>query len=312
LTGIRVRELLDEAGEPLALTLAGGAAGCDRAIAEPRVQQPGLALAGFLRQLHPDRLQVFGNSEVAYLDSLGEAEAARVLAAVLGSPVACVVVTNGAPVSAALVRAADEAAVPLLATPLRTGTFIPLVTVWLEERLAPVATLLGNLVEVCGLGVLVLGRGGIGKSEVTLDLVTRGHRLVADDVVRVHRLAPSVLRGRPSPILRHRMEIRGLGVIDVAALFGTLATREAQSIDLAVELLEWTDDVDRLGLDDTTFTIHDVALPLVRIPVRPGRNLALLVETAVRDRLMRSRGAVAAADLVSQVGRLARRREADS
>lgn len=306
---VRVRELLDDAAEPFALRLAGGASGCDRGIAEPRLQQPGLALAGYVLQLHPDRVQVLGNSELAYLASLAPEEAETALRRVLGAPVACVVVTNDAPVPPVLVGLADEYGVPVLATPVRTGVFIPLVTAWLEERLAPVASLHANLVEVCGLGVLILGRSGIGKSEVSLDLVTRGHRHVADDLVLVRRLAPSVLRGWPSPVVGPRMEIRGLGVIDVGALFGRLATREAQEIDLAVELVEWTEDVDRLGIDDATFAIHDVALPLVRLPVRPGRSLALLVETAVRDRVLRGRGTNAAADLVATVNRRARREE---
>ncbi len=310
MTVVRVRELLDDAGEDFGLTLAAGASGCDRAIAVPRVQQPGLALAGWLPQLHADRIQVLGNSEIAYLDALDAAAAEAALRAVCGAPVACLVVTNDAPLPAALVPVADETGVPALRTRLRTGVFVPAVTAWLEERLAPVETLHANLVEVCGLGVVILGRSGIGKSEVSLDLITRGHRHVADDVVHVRRLAPSVLRGRPSPTLGQRMEIRGLGIIDVAALFGTLATRDAQEIDLAVELIEWSEDIDRLGLQDGTFEIHGVPLPLVRIPVRPGRNLALLVETAVRDRVMRGRGANAAVDFVAAVDRRASRREA--
>jgi len=305
LTIVRVRELLDDAGEALGLRLLGGASGCDRGVAVPRIQQPGLALAGFLPQLHADRVQVLGHSELAYLASLGEARAESALRAVFAAPVACVVVTNDAAVPPALARAADAAGVPVLATALRTGVFVPLVTAWLEERLAPTASLHANLVEVCGLGVLVLGRSGIGKSEVSLDLITRGHRHVADDLVLVRRIEPSVLRGRPSPVLGPCMEIRGLGVIDVAALFGSLATLESQDVHLAIELLEWTDDVDRLGLEDGTFVVHDVPLPLVRIPVRPGRNLALLVETAVRDRVLRGRGANAAAELVESVGRRA-------
>jgi HPr kinase/phosphorylase len=310
LTIVRVRELLDDAGERLGLSLLGGASGCDRGITVPRIQQPGLALAGFLPQLHADRVQVLGNSEIAYLESLDAAASEAALRALCQASVACIVVTNGAAPPAALARIADEAGVPALGTSLRTGIFIPLVTAWLEERLAPVESLHANLVEVCGLGVLILGRSGIGKSEVSLDLITRGHRHVADDLVHVRRLAPSLLRGRPSPILGQRMEIRGLGVIDVAALFGTVATRQAQDIDLAVELVEWTDEGDRLGLEDGTFALHGVSLPLIRIPVRPGRNLALLLETAVRDRVLRSRGSNAAADLVGTVDRRASRRKA--
>lgn len=305
MTIVRVRELLEDGGEAFALSVVGGAAGCDRGIAVPRIQQPGLALAGFLAQLHEDRVQVLGHSELAYLESLGPARAEAALRGVLGASVACLVVTNGAPVPPVLVALADDAAVPVLATPLRTGVFVPLLGAWLEERLAPVACLHANLVEVYGLGVLVLGRSGIGKSEVCLDLITRGHRHVADDVVHVRRVAPAVLRGRPSPVLGPCMELRGLGIIDVGALFGTLATRESQEIDFAVELVDGTEEVDRLGLQDGAYAIHDVDLPLVRLPVRPGRTLALLVETAVRERVLRSRGHNAAADLVAAVDRRA-------
>ena len=305
MTPVAVRALL-EVAETFGLTLVAGADGCERDIAIPRVQQPGLALAGYLPQVHPDRVQVLGNSEISFLASMDADTARTAVRRLMQASVSCLVVTNGTPAPAVLVEVGDAERVPVLTTRLTTGTFIPLVTAWLEERLAPVATLHANLVEVYGIGVLLLGRSGIGKSEVSLDLVTRGHRHVADDVVHVRRLAPSSLRGRPSPTLGNRMEIRGLGIIDMAALFGTLATREAQEIDLVVELAEWKQDDDRLGLDDARYEIHDVALPLVRIPVRPGRNLALLVETAVRDRVLRRRGANAAAQLVADVDQAAR------
>src|SRR6185369_13120707 len=275
----------------LALELVAGVTGLDRPIDVPRVQQPGLALAGYLPQLHPDRMQVLGNSEVGYLETLDPTLARERIEAVVQSGVACFVVTNGTAPPRELLEAAGRCGVALLVSALRTADFIREVTVWLEERLAPETTMHADLVEV----------GGIGKSESALDLVSRGHRLVADDAVIIRRISPTVLRGRAATLLTHHMEIRGLGVIDVEALFGTLATLEERQVDLVVELIDWSDDADRLGLVDTLYTLLEVELPLVRIPVVPGRSKAMLIETAARDRLLRSRGRHSAADFAARI-----------
>ncbi len=301
---VTVRDLLEARAPGLGLALAAGARGLDRPIAMPRLQQPGLALAGFLPQLHPDRIQVLGNSEISYLATLGAPAAERV-AAVADAGVACFVVTNGTPAPAALTRSAEAAGVSVLLTATRTGEFIRAATAWLEERLAPETTLHAGLVEVHGLGTLILGDSGIGKSEAALDLVSRGHRLVADDAVLVRRISPSVLRGRTAELLAHHMEIRGLGVIDIEALFGTLATLDDRQIDLVVELTEWSDDADRLGIEESTYTLLEVALPLVRIPVQAGRTLGLLIETAARNQLLRWRGRHSAAEFTERVDRAA-------
>jgi HPr kinase/phosphorylase len=301
---VTVRDLLEARAPGLGLTLAAGARGLDRAIAMPRMQQPGLALAGFLTQLHPDRVQVLGNSEISYLGTLGAAAGARV-AAVAEAGVACFVITNGAAAAAALTRAAEAAGVAVLVTATRTGDFIRAATAWLEERLAPETTLHACLVEVHGLGTLILGSSGIGKSEAALDLISRGHRLVADDAVLVRRISPTVLRGRTAELLAHHMEIRGLGVIDIEALYGTLATLDDRQIDLVVELTEWSDEADRLGIEESTYTLLDVALPLVRIPVQAGRTLALLIETAARNQLLRWRGRHSAAEFTERIDRAA-------
>jgi HPr kinase/phosphorylase len=301
---VTVRDLLEARAPGLGLTLAAGARGLDRAIAMPRMQQPGLALAGFLPQLHPDRVQVLGNSEISYLGTLGPAAGARV-AAVAEAGVACFVVTNGAAAPAALTRAAEAAGVAVLVTATRTGDFIRAATAWLEERLAPETTLHACLVEVHGLGTLILGSSGIGKSEAALDLISRGHRLVADDAVLVRRISPTVLRGRTAELLAHHMEIRGLGVIDIEALYGTLATLDDRQIDLVVELTEWSDEADRLGIEESTYTLLDVALPLVRIPVQAGRTLGLLIETAARNQLLRWRGRHSAAEFTERIDRAA-------
>jgi HPr kinase/phosphorylase len=301
---VTVRDLLEARAPELGLTLAAGARGLDRAIAMPRMQQPGLALAGFLPQLHPDRVQVLGNSEITYIGTLGRAAAARI-AAVAETGVACFVVTNGAAAPTALTRAAEAAGVAVLTTATRTGDFIRAATAWLEERLAPETTLHAGLVEVHGLGTLILGSSGIGKSEAALDLISRGHRLVADDAVLVRRISPTVLRGRTAELLAHHMEIRGLGVIDIEALYGTLATLDDRQIDLVVELTEWSDESDRLGVEESTYTLLDVALPLVRIPVQAGRTLGLLIETAARNQLLRWRGRHSAAEFTERIDRAA-------
>jgi HPr kinase/phosphorylase len=300
---VTVGELLETAGATLRLRLVAGAHGLGRAIELPRIQQPGLALAGFLPQLHPDRLQVLGNSEVAYLGTLGLERARAAAAAVAGAGVACFVVTNDTPPPAALVEPAAAAGVPVLASALRTADFIRSATTWLEDRLAPETQLHADLVEVEGVGILIRGPSGIGKSEAALDLVSRGHRLVADDVVRVRRISPSVLRGRAATLLEHHMEIRGLGIIDMQALFGLLATLDERQIDLVVELVAWTDGADRLGLVDERVTILDVALPIARIPVQPGRSSALIIATAARNFLLRSRGRHSAAEFTARVDR---------
>ena len=302
---VTVRELLETRASGLSLHLAAGARGIDRAIALPRLQQPGLALAGFLAQLHPDRVQVLGNSEVSYLATLSEPAARRAVSAVASAGVACFVVTNGSPPPPVLTQAADDAAVPVLTTTMRTGDFIRAATAWLEERLAPETTLHAGLVEVHGLGILIVGSSGIGKSEAALDLISRGHRLVADDAVLVRRISPTVLRGRATELLAHHMEIRGLGVVDIEALYGTLATLDDRQIDMVVELTEWGDDADRLGIDDATYTLLDVPLPLIHIPVTAGRTLGLLIETAARNQLLRWRGRHSAAEFTRRVDRAA-------
>jgi HPr kinase/phosphorylase len=203
---------------------------------------------------------------------------------------ACLVVTNGTPPPALLPESAEAAGVSLLSSGLATGDFIRSASAWLEERLAPETQLHGDLVEMHGLGVLILGKSGIGKSEVALDLVSSGHRLVADDVVIVRRISPTMLRGRAAPLLRHHMELRGLGVIDVEALFGTLATLDELQIDYVVELMEWSNTADRTGLNAEPYRLLDVELPLARIPVRPGRSNAVLIETAARNHLLQRRG----------------------
>jgi HPr kinase/phosphorylase len=274
----------------LAVTPIAGRGGLDRTVVVPRIQKPGLALTGWPEQLHPARVLVLGGTEIDYL---ADHPPARVLGikTVLDSAPACVVVCRGREPPTELRVACDALSVPLLVSTLVTADFITAVTLWLGERLAPELELHGVLLDVLGVGVLVIGKSGIGKSETALDLVVRGHRLVADDVVLIHRSGKQ-LTGQAVGILGHHMEVRGLGIINIKDLFGISRVRDQKLIELVVELHEWEADAeyDRLGFDPLRETILDVQVAKVRLPVRPGRNLATLIEVAARNELLKHQG----------------------
>jgi HPr kinase/phosphorylase len=274
----------------LGVTVVAGRAGLTRTVTVPRIQKPGLALTGWPEQLHPNRVLVLGGTEVDYLtDHLPSRELG--IATMFASDPACVVVCRGLVPPVELRDAADQRGVPLLVSTLVTADFIAAVTAWMADRLAPEAELHGVMMDVLGIGVLVIGKSGIGKSETALDLVVRGHRLVADDVIQIRRQGNQVT-GRSAGLLGHHMEIRGLGIINIKDLFGIAAVREAKKIELVVELREWADgdEYDRLGFEERFDQILGVPVPKVRLPVRPGRNLATLIEVAARNQLLKFQG----------------------
>src|SRR5262245_2178297 len=285
---ITVGELLERT--ELEVTAVAGQAGVDRIVSVPRIQKPGLALTGWPEQLHPRRVLVLGGTEIEYLR---DHELARDIgiSTLLASDPACVVVCRGLAPPRELVAACEQRGVPVLVSQLLTADFIAAVTSWMSDRLAPSTDMHGVLLDVLGIGVLLLGKSGIGKSETALDLVVRGHRLVADDVIKIRRQGNHVV-GRGSGIIGHHMEIRGLGIINVKDLFGISAVRDTKKIELVVELREWADseEYDRLGFDDRFDRILDVAVPAVQLPVRPGRNLATLIEVAARNQLLKLQG----------------------
>lgn len=284
-------ELLADTSFDLRLSLVTGKEGLSHPISSSRIQKPGLALAGFTEHLHPERVQVFGNTEISYLATLTPARQRDVLRAFLGSNVACLVVTKNIDVPAVIVEEAGAAGVPLLKTPHLTGYFISRVQQLLEAALMPRASLHGVLIDVFGVGILLLGKSGIGKSECALDLVMRGHRLVADDIVDVFR-KQDLVYGTGSPIIKHHMEIRGLGIINIKDLFGVAAVRDTKKIELVVELVEWhpEDEYDRLGVEERNFSVLDVPIPLLVVPVRPGRNMTTILEVAARNHLLKLQG----------------------
>ncbi|HWP35277.1 MAG TPA: HPr(Ser) kinase/phosphatase [Thermodesulfobacteriota bacterium] len=288
---LTVRELVAEAGETLGLELLAGEAGLERVITSPRIQKPGLALAGHLVHLHPGRVQILGATEISFLETLDPARQAEVAATLCRFAFPCLIVTKGLAPPQAVVAVAERHAVPLLRSPLLSSELIHRIGAYLEQRLAPSTTVHGVLVDVLGVGVLLTGKSGIGKSECALDLIQRGHRLVADDVVRITRREPDMLLGTGAEPIRHHMEIRGLGIINVKELFGITAVREVKAVDLVIELVEWDEEeMDRLGLDEATREILGVPLPLVRMPVRFGRNMTTIIEVAVRNHLLKSAG----------------------
>jgi HPr kinase/phosphorylase len=287
-----IEDLLHDAEYGLDLTLLAGERGLGNKITTPRIQKPGLALTGYTEHLHPDRIQILGNTEISYLRKLPEETACRHLEKLCAFPIICYVITLGLDPPICLVKAANEAGIPLLRTHHLSSTCISLVTKFLEERLLPVTHVQGVLVDVLGVGVLILGKSGIGKSECALDLVNRGHRLVADDVVQVRKRSPAALVGSATESLQFRMEIRGLGIISIKDLFGISAIREKKIINLVIELVEWdpSQEYDRLGIDDETYTILEVEFPYLQIPVRFGRNLTSILEVAARNFLLKGMG----------------------
>lgn len=289
---LSVASLLQRKREAFSLSVLAGEAGLDREISVPEVSSPGLALAGYTERFVATRVQIFGQTEIAYLESLSGPRRAAALEFVFGSDVPCAFVTKGLDPPRRLLAAADAAGVALLATPLKTGDFYRRLQPYLEEEFAPHTSIHGSLADVYGIGLLFTGPSGIGKSECVLDLVERGHRLVADDLILVHRRQSDILLGRAHKHQRHHMEIRGVGIIDVRAMFGIRAVRQQKRIEVVVELEVWgaRDDYDRTGLETEECEILDVTLPRIRIPLNPGKNITVIAEVVAMNHLLRYSG----------------------
>ena len=304
---ITVAEFLAHAPPQLELRVLAGEAGtATRRLTVPRIQKLGLALAGFTHYVHAGRLQIIGQAEIWFLDRMDEARRLDAIRNLELEKISCILVTKGLTPPPELVAAAAEAGLPLLSTGVVSSVAISNITDYLQEMLAPLVLRHGVLLDIYGLGVLIEGASGIGKSECALDLVARGHRLVSDDVVEVRRIGAERLVGRAPELLREHLEIRGLGIINIRDLFGVSATSPSKNIDLSIRLERWEEasGVDRLGIDARAIEILGVAVPQALIPVSPGRNLSTLVETAVRVQLLRARGYDAAQTFVERHSKL--------
>ena len=310
-SGITVDALLRSRPEALGLglELLAGAEGLDRRITSPHVQKTGLALAGFHEYLKPGRVLIFGESEIRYLERIDRDLRVAALQLALTSDFPCVLITGGFTPPPDVVIEAERARVPLLKTHVPTPTAIAKLTSMLEDRLAERTSVHAVLLDVLGLGVLIVGESGIGKSECALDLIVRGHRLVADDAVEIRRRAETILIGTCPELTRHHMELRGLGVINVKELFGIASTRSSKRIELVVQLERWEPGraYERLGLDESSYEILGLRVPLIQMPVAPARNIAILVEVAARNQLLRARGHHAARALANRLESTLRR-----
>jgi HPr kinase/phosphorylase len=303
--GVTIATVLRDVAESRALDLEllAGGAGLERRITIPHPQKTGLALSGFDAYLRPGRVLVFGRSEVSYLDNLTAGERGEALRRVFSHDVPCLLVTGGATMPPETVAEADRAGVPLLSSRAATPEAMSRLAAVLDTYLAERGMVHGVLMDILGLGVLMVGESGIGKSECALDLVVRGHRLVADDTVELRCRAQSFLIGTCPELTRHHMEIRGLGLINVQDLFGVASTRSSKRVELVVQLERWEHgrEYDRLGLDEEFYELIGARIPMIRMPVAPGRNVAILVEVAARNQLLRSRGHHAARRLVNRL-----------
>lgn len=286
---VTVAELIKGFG----LTVFTPDANFNRRITTVDINRPGLALAGYLRYHPSERIQLLGRTELSFLRGMDTREQAlRVFAFCSYEQTPCVVVTRGDTPPEALLREAEERGLPVLGMNMVTTRAANVISTFLEERLAPETLIHGVLVDVYGIGILITGSSGIGKSETALELVKRGHRLVADDAVVIRQVADDTLVGSPPPLLEHLLEIRGLGVLNAMTLFGAGAVRTYKKLALVIHLEAWREEVayDRLGIDEQTVRILDTELPSVTIPVRPGRNLAVIIEVAAMNHRLKGMG----------------------
>ncbi len=291
-TNLSVGRLFERLKDILEMEPIGEATGLDRPVTSPEVSSPGLVLAGYTERFVPDRCQILGETEITYITSLEESRRLQVLREFFRLPFPCCFITKALSLSDEFLREAADAGMPLFRSPLKTNEFYRRIKPAMEEEFAPRTTLHGSLADVYGVGLLLVGQSGIGKSECVLDLVERGHRMVADDMVIVLKRGNDVLIGKGHELQRHHMEIRGVGLVDIPALFGIRAVRQQKRIEVAVELELWRGDahLDRTGLDLETTDILGVPIPRIRVPLNPGKNITVILEVLAMNHLLRYAG----------------------
>ncbi|OXM85022.1 HPr(Ser) kinase/phosphatase [Paenibacillus rigui] len=281
-----------------------GEGGLKRLITVADLYRPGLEMAGYY-EFHPsERVQILGKTELTFFEGLSSAERMdRMVRLCSPADTPCILISRGLDVPIELLSAANDTNIPVLRTPTSTTILASRITGFLENKLAPSTTIHGVLVDVYGIGMLISGSSGIGKSETALELVKRGHRLIADDAVEIRQTADHVLNGNAPELIRHLLEIRGVGIINVMTLFGAGAVRNIKKISVVVKLETWQQDkqYDRLGLDEETTRIIDTDIPLVTIPVRPGRNLAVIIEVAAMNYRLKRMGYNAALQFTNKL-----------
>lgn len=292
MTALSTGDLFRSKGQALALELLTPDVALDRDIESSTLSSPGLVLAGFSERFLRGRLQVLGETEIRFLESLDDDRRHALIDAFLKLGMPAIITTKSLEVPAQLISLANRHGVPVLRTALGTAEFYRRLQPYLEECFAPATTAHGSLADVYGVGLLFVGRSGIGKSECVLDLVERGHRLVADDVVRINRRGNDVLIGRGHELQQHHMEIRGIGIVDIRALFGIRSIRQQKRIEVVVQLVDWDDNTqyDRTGLETEEIEMLGVALPKVAIPLNAGKNITVISEVVAMNHLLKYSG----------------------
>jgi HPr kinase/phosphorylase len=289
---LTVEELLHQKRQVLSLEVLTDGCSLERAIEAPNISSPGLVLTGYVQRFPRGRIQVLGETEMSYLHSLSPDDLARVLETFFSLEMPAVVVTKAQEVPAVLLELACRFSVPVLRSDLKTGDFFRRIQPFLDAQFAASTTVHGSLADVYGVGLLFVGRSGIGKSECVLDLVERGHRLVADDLVYVTRRGNDILIGRGHELQRHHMEIRGIGIIDIPALFGVRSIRQQKRVEVVVQLEEWNDRTyyDRTGLESEEVEFLGVKIPKVTVPLNPGKNITVISEVVAMNHLLKYSG----------------------
>jgi HPr kinase/phosphorylase len=304
--GITVQEIIADREHGLEIEVISGSRGVSKRIYNPRIQKLGLVIAGYMVYLHPHRVQILGYTEISYLRELKSEEGTKIVKDLCNRDVACFIVTRNLKVPDYLLAEAEEKGIALLRTKLVSSVFIERMTRFLEEKLAPTGMVHGVLMEIMGVGVLIIGRSGIGKSENALDLVMRGHRLITDDIVEVKKIGALELTGEAPEMLKNLLEIRGVGIVNIRQLFGVSAVRHRKKIELVVELLDWNNstDYERVGLREDKYRLLGLDLPLMRIPISPGRNTSAIIELACRNHVLKKEGVDTARDLEEKILRV--------
>jgi len=289
---VSVSDLLERHSDDLEMELVSSRDGLERRIREPTINRPGLALAGFYAYFAEHRVQVFGSAELSYLKTLKPDDARSRLREMCERPIPCIVISRGKKAPAVILEEAERAGIAVFMTSMITMKFINAATIALEEEFSPTTLEHGSMVDIMGIGVLIRGSSGIGKSEIVLNLIERGYSLVSDDVTRFRAIEGREIIGASPALTQHYMEVRGLGVINVASMFGIGSIRTDKRLDLVVTLKDWeeVEEVDRIGLDLITYTVLDIEVPQVIVPVRVGRDLARLVEVAALDQKLKIMG----------------------
>ncbi len=298
-SSITVEQFFKDHGEALQMRLLSEGASLKRIIREPTVNRPGLALSGFTQYFAYKRIQVFGHAEYFYLRSLTREQRESRYAYLFAYKIPCIIFSRGQKPDKELIAAAEKAGVPVFQSPLVTMNFINAATLELENMFAPRGTEIGSMVDILGVGVVIRGESGIGKSEAVLALIERGYSLVSDDVTKVVLAGGHEVLGTSAALTRNHMEIRGIGIINVAAMFGIKSIRKEKTLDLIVTLKQWDEvsDVDRLGMEQEFVKVLGMDIPHITIPVRPGRDLARLIEVAAYQTKLKISGYNAAQEL---------------